>query len=66
MTVSLEEVNVMAVSPFLGRDGLFHTFTFITLHTARIYDVPSPPDKHALGLRAIIAAPYHVTRRRPR
>ena len=53
MTVSLAEVNVMGLSLFLGRDGLFHPFTYITVHTARIYDVPTPQTKRRLGRGAI-------------
>jgi hypothetical protein len=29
----------MGFSPYLGRDGLLHTFTYIKVHTARIYEV---------------------------
>lgn len=29
----------MGSSPYLGRDGLLHRFTYIKIHTARIYEV---------------------------
>ena len=38
----------MALSPFLGRDGVFHRFTYVKLHIARIYDLFVPQDKNTL------------------
>ena len=43
----------MGLSLFLGRDGLLHPFTYIPVHTARIYDAPTPQTKRGLGRRAI-------------
>jgi hypothetical protein len=36
----------MGFSPYLGRDGLLHTFTYVKVHTARIYEVPGPQKQH--------------------
>jgi hypothetical protein len=32
----------MGFAPYLGRDGMLHTFTYVKVHTARIYEVPKP------------------------
>ena len=37
----------MALSLFLGRDGVFHRFTYVKLHIARIYDLAGPQRRHA-------------------
>ncbi len=40
----------MALSPFLGRDGVFHRFAYVKLHIARIYDLAGPQRRtRALG-----------------
>jgi hypothetical protein len=41
----------MAFSPYQGPDGLFHRFTYIKLHIARIYDEPTPPAKRVRYMR---------------
>ena len=38
----------MALSLFLGRDGVFHRFTYVKLHIARIYDLFVLQDKNTL------------------
>ena len=43
----------MALSPFLGRDGVFHRFAYVKLHIARIYRSGRTTETtRALGRRA--------------
>ena len=44
----------MALSSFLGRDGVFHRFTYVKLHIARIYDASTRQPQHRVGGRALV------------
>ncbi len=58
----------MALSLFLGRDGVFHRFTYVKLHIARVYDLLVPAGKEHTEAprrphRALMPSPSLATER---